>query len=610
MDLGRAVEEAAEAGRLEVVRFLLSDGRTISEYFLGKATVNAVEAGRLEVVRLLCKDKLFELKSLTSGDFDSILNVIVSIKNIEIRGHLFDAFISLLKTHQELFAMVLEHKSKICGDQKNANNNFLQLMIFFLCFTKEKANLDELLSKFSDYKRILKSTEYFLPFLNLLYLIDKSSCEKKDGIILHLLTSRETANKQRNLQSMVSYMTALLSLDSTDWIEGFLAANEGKKEYLFSLLLKSLQTKLGNSLTFSPEDFEETLKDMRNQGALFSYLKTVKDYPKQMGSVYSTFLQKVIEGNFQHWRNDELTSAHIDKIKRDHSLIWSKWIHPEVTDATSMPAGSSSDPIDSLSYIREKFSDRHYLTEDGSIHPNLEGFEELISKTKEEMQEKLTELEAAESAPATPRVITQTALLKMILATDIETIKSQIEIALEHLGGCELIRDLTSFKDSLALTILRSEPCVVTNTDKWEDLFLSGTEVIGSCQSIRSSSGTNRCLMGYVIDAKNRMIAVKSSKTGQIESRAIFRLLLSDEGPVLFLDRIYSKFPTAPKEHTGAIYKHAKSIADNLGLALYEYKAAGISSLKSLGSPAPFEYEDAVGGITSGAFTIACASRI
>lgn len=101
--------------------------------------------------------------------------------------------------------------------------------------------------------------------------------------------------------------------------------------------------------------------------------------------------------------------------------------------------------------------------------------------------------------------------------------------------------------------------------------------------------------MGYVVDAKNRMIAIKSKVTRQIESRAIFRLLLKDGAPVLFLDRIYSKFPSIPQEHIDAIYK---------------YDVAGTSSLQSLGSPSPFEYEDAAGGITKGAFTIADASLV
>ena len=62
-------------------------------------------------------------------------------------------------------------------------------------------------------------------------------------------------------------------------------------------------------------------------------------------------------------------------------------------------------------------------------------------------------------------------------------------------------------------------------TDDPVDLFLIGTEVDGSCQSISHGGDLNKCLMGYVIDGKNKAVAIKN-KDGKIIARSIIRLFI------------------------------------------------------------------------------------
>ena len=74
----------------------------------------------------------------------------------------------------------------------------------------------------------------------------------------------------------------------------------------------------------------------------------------------------------------------------------------------------------------------------------------------------------------------------------------------------------------------------------WEDLFLSGSEVSGSCQRVDASASLNKSLLAYCLDGKNAMLAVKG-EDGKVLARSMLRLLWNreDSRPVLFLDRLY-----------------------------------------------------------------------
>jgi len=144
------------------------------------------------------------------------------------------------------------------------------------------------------------------------------------------------------------------------------------------------------------------------------------------------------------------------------------------------------------------------------------------------------------------------------------------------------------------------EACI---TDNWQDLFLCGTEVLGSCQSIDGNLGLNKCLLSYCLDGKIQMVAVKEKETGKISSRALLKLLLRNEGgkwaPALFLERIYPD--PCPKDQEDSINKLAIDRARELGVELYtinqDFAIEGTPAvLQSIGCPCPFEYEDGHGG--------------
>lgn len=144
---------------------------------------------------------------------------------------------------------------------------------------------------------------------------------------------------------------------------------------------------------------------------------------------------------------------------------------------------------------------------------------------------------------------------------------------------------------------------LVVNTDDWQDLFLSGTDVEGSCQHVAGSPQLNKCLLGYTNDGKNRMIAIKDPKTGKIVARTIIKMLWSKETqkPVLYLEAIYPH--KASKEMKDALANYAMKEAKRLGCPLYASedltgtRQKNTDCLQSFESQkAPYEYSDSSGG--------------
>jgi len=140
------------------------------------------------------------------------------------------------------------------------------------------------------------------------------------------------------------------------------------------------------------------------------------------------------------------------------------------------------------------------------------------------------------------------------------------------------------------------------DTDNPEDLFLCGTEVDGSCQSVFAKAEHNKCLMGYVMNGQCRLLAVKNSK-GRIVARAIIKLLWAKEQnePVLFMEKVYPK-NTGSAADKNAIRALAEKRATAMGLNLYtEADIIGREEegmlLSSMESRAPFEYSDAARGV-------------
>jgi hypothetical protein len=146
------------------------------------------------------------------------------------------------------------------------------------------------------------------------------------------------------------------------------------------------------------------------------------------------------------------------------------------------------------------------------------------------------------------------------------------------------------------------KPWSVVDTADPEDLLLCGTEIMGSCQNIHTPNpGLNKCLMGYVLDGKYRMLAVKNS-AGNIMARRMLRLMWDPlkKTPVLHLEKLYVN-AGLPDGLEGTLLDLAKQKARAMGVFLVESGGEDLYGrpVVSLDSSVHFEYVDELRGIQS-----------
>ena len=135
-------------------------------------------------------------------------------------------------------------------------------------------------------------------------------------------------------------------------------------------------------------------------------------------------------------------------------------------------------------------------------------------------------------------------------------------------------------------------------TSDWVDLFLVGKET-DTCQSFDYVDfDFSKGLLGYVMNGKNIIFAVKNQE-GVIISRKIGRLLYDkiDLRPVLYLENIYGE-----ADYEEKIDSYATLMSEKIGVE--HYKNISRTILVSMASLASFEYSDYLQEITDGKYTL------
>jgi len=314
-----------------------------------------------------------------------------------------------------------------------------------------------------------------------------------------------------------------------------------------------------------PKKYLETFGNMRIPLAWATYeagLTRIGDVEVQ--KEFRRFFVSVLNNTVTQERYRTDNSPHLKKIEETSPEVFTKW-------QTAIPSFT----LDKLNerafsfapFLKDKIHDRHLVFEQ---LPNE--IQILCNELKGEFsQEKLF------------------VLLEQLKASD-------------QFPFPEFIHDIESLIQVLSRPIENKE-YIVVDTDNWQDLYLSGTEVPGSCQRVDGDPDLNKCLLAYVMDGKNRMVAVKDP-SGKIVARALIRHLwdITNQKPVIFLDRFYPQ-PCAFEE---AITQMALLKAKALNIPLISDRGeAYAGKVVSLGSPSPYEYADASDGVMKGGiFTI------
>jgi hypothetical protein len=401
-----------------------------------------------------------------------------------------------------------------------------------------------------------------------------------------------------------------------------------------------------------PEDFEITLKDMfvevtgigeiakfgekysktvalfRQKEAIFVYtgnlhkLWNSSEKEKALASM-KIFVEGVLNDNLSEYRYQETPGDHLSTVFKDRQDLKKLWMNgssQKLDEIIFLEGPDSFEPVDVKKYLYQRVClDKH-------IDPQKFSYLAACLEDSSQLEEKQKALEIAIESEVDPQERNRLLLEKgifLLLAdskkdkslTFASSIKYLIDVVFpdEH----QFKQDLLDLEN--ALSIKKPEKSLslgkwtIVDTDNPEDLFICGTEVLGSCQSI-NSFGHNKCLLGYPLDGKNRLIAVKN-ESGEIVTRAIFRILWdkTNRTPVLLKERTYSRSGTAPRIEK-ALDEMFLQRAQTLNIPLVASKSgrpdlvAYPNTISSLSSKAPFEYVDAGSGATEGVYNLSSDS--
>lgn len=357
----------------------------------------------------------------------------------------------------------------------------------------------------------------------------------------------------------------------------------------------------------------------------------------ELDKAMTRFTKSLLKGSFKTERYDASFSLHLQTIKTSFPDLWREWQSlPPPTDllpvkeaAGLSPGGAAAGAVvvalqtpsvemerDSYRWLQQKLITDRDLASVSPLPAEIRSFLD-----SDEMLESAEELSPALD-PKTPyrnMYVSCLGLCKKGISLDetVDVLKElQTLVSEDPLMMGSPWKSAIDARIAFLSTQQKKGSLEVCITDDWQDLFLSGTEVLGSCLTIDGSLNIIKCLLGFCLDGKIQMAAVKDKVSGKIKSRAFLKLLLPQEGgkPVLFFELITPM--SCPIDQQEALKALVNARAKKLGIDVYIVNSAFPFDppqvrLKSLGCPAPFEHEDMAGGIqVNGVYTISAKKVI
>ena len=329
---------------------------------------------------------------------------------------------------------------------------------------------------------------------------------------------------------------------------------------------------------FSERFFEKFILNARNPDAIFSYASNFLHNPLMLSHIRA-FISLVLTDNFKPLRN--LYNSHIHVLNPEQRKFWEQGSE-ETFKLMVLPAEFNPKTF----LINKIIQDQHAKELIDSAKRIFFSPEGEIS-FRSEIEKCLSDL--FHSRPENYLISLKE--LKRTLANS------------PQFAEILFLKDLDDQIALLERVDSLSKTLTLQDTEDYQDLLLCGTDILGSCQSVYGHPEYNKCLLGYLLDGKIRLLALKDSK-GKIESRAILKILLDHNSqPALFIERAY------PDERYKQFFIDlALKKAKKMNIQLYKAYVSGESQmLVSLGSRAPFEYEDGaqIGmGVNNGKYAI------
>lgn len=448
----------------------------------------------------------------------------------------------------------------------------------------------------------------------------------------------------RNLRFMEGILQAGHSIKLRQFVSLRPQVQSLKIDSLQECLKKIFHEIVGEvNITNFPSKFENTFLKARQPHAFFTYASRLQSLPDNEKTALQPYLRKlyteILEGNFQQMRYT--TSEHLSTIFSWKDRNKELWITNNKKVLSSNSEADEKSQSENSPDIRKYLYDR--ICQDNHI-PSKE-FQNLVDylndpspvqfdKSMKNILEKeydlkiLFEPDIAYPSKKQTQVLELEKALLIFLDPSKNTKEKEASLKTARLsvpsqGYQQFLNDLQDLDEMIKGKIQDFEGWTVEDTDAWEDLLLSGTEVLGSCQNIYGDPNYNKCLLSYLLDGKNRIVVLKDTE-GHIRARAVLRLLADNtlNRPVLYRERLYSSAGVS-KKALDALYEMCTNKAKALGIHLVRTKEENENditssflksypaSLESLNGIAPFEYVDADHlGRTNGTFTIPAAHTV
>lgn len=342
--------------------------------------------------------------------------------------------------------------------------------------------------------------------------------------------------------------------------------------------------------------YEKKFDSCRQPSSILVYatqLNSIEDEDEKEKALYafSTYISSVLDETFQDQRYQ---TPHLDEVFTLKKNLKENWI-TGVEHSLEIKLNEKQ-PLNYLEFFKTR------ILVDKHLGDNLE-IDYSRLKTYLETRQKIEYI-----GELNPKEVIQNTLIQLIQSeredkADRLKLIYQLRQEIDQVDSkYELLNDLKFLELELNKKRPELKDLKIVDTDHYWDLMMCGTDVVGSCQRVDGDVSFNIGLLAYLMDGKNRLLAIKN-KEGKIIARAILRVLINTttNQPALMMEKIYSN--DSRLEPT--LINFAKERAHSLELDLFTDGDESISLVSKAGNLAPQEYVDSVGGLQqNGVFTI------
>lgn len=544
---------------------------------------NVIDKNCLEKI---CENKIFEKLSIPDpeirGNFCLKLGNAEMSKNAEIWT--FYSRINRSTKNFELISLSLSYFAATLTRRSHSNPTLLIGEVLALTELFEAVRKNSKYLKDGKFQKIFTSI-FFNDFsevnsLKLISLLITIFQKKEDSESTLASNQRKKSNPQAHKEVLLRNLSSLQILAAYSELKKLEQLEDISQ--LPQLALATAKTYLHLDPDFKDfeKKYDQTFNSCRMPMALPVYAAKLRDeLPveeyRKVTPLLAKFVRSVLDGKFEEERYqiDEKQHPHMHLLASKYPELFAKWKQNQ-----SHPISHLATPA---AFFRCEFYRMRLKADDYPLlyQQLVEGKE--IGSSENSLGNKFEEL-----------------CLKLIREGHSETIISDLlayASTPEEKNVCERLK---KFNDQLKA----SENIKVEKTDNPYHLMLCGTEV-PSCQNVRGRAFNNICLIAYITDPKNQLLAITDES---IHARRIVRIGFNEnESPIILIEELYEGRLSIL--HDIVLHEMSYQLAKELNLPLVEATSADNLEhypIYFLSSSAPYDYFDSAHGKLSGKVTI------